>query len=525
MRSGQAVQQVVALDAARPLLISALRHQLSVPILVIVPRPEDARKLQDYLLSYLGEDAPVHLVPEPDVLPFERLVADAATNNQRMLALHALGEWRAAASPGADGAGRPPLVVASVSASLKRTLSAEGLAAATHTIQRGQKVRLGELLTKWVDLGYQREEGVEIPGTFSHRGGIVDVYPPSFSLPVRIELWGDEVESLRFFDPASQRSVRPVDKVDIVPARETLPSLADRDRASRLIGQLNFTRCTPEVRERFSRELDSLFSGHLVEELPLYNGLLNDGYLPDHLPPAGLLVLDREGEVETEALALGNRAGEMRAIREARGEIPANFPSPQHEWADLGSVIEGRQRLILRGWNDPDGGFDFQPATPYYGRLGQLGRDLREWTEVGTKVVVVSRHTRRLSEVVAEEGLGSSILTDLDSPPANCSISLLSGNGEKDGPCHRTAAGWSSSPTRSFSGPPSSGDAAGRPPSSEKPSCRSWSPAGTWSTSITESPASPGPSRWSRGRSRRNTWCWSTPRTTGFTCPPTIWTG
>ena len=428
MRSGQAVQQVAALDAARPLLISALRHQLSVPILVIVPRPEDARKLQDYLLSYLGEDAPVHLVPEPDVLPFERLVADAATNNQRMLALHALGEWRAAASPGADGVGRPPLVVASVSAALKRTLSAEGLAAATHTIQRGQKVRLGELFTKWVDLGYQREEGVEIPGTFSHRGGIVDVYPPSFSLPVRIELWGDEVESLRFFYPASQRSVRPVDKVDIVPARETLPSLADRDRASRLIGQLNFTRCTPEVQERFSRELDSLFSGHLVEELPLYNGLLNDGYLPDHLPPAGLLVLDREGEVETEALALGNRAGEMRATREARGEIPANFPSPQHEWADLGSVIEGRQRLILRGWNDPDGGFDFQPATPYYGRLGQLGRDLREWTEVGTKVVVVSRHTRRLSEVVAEEGLGSSILTDLDSPPAKGSISLLSGN-------------------------------------------------------------------------------------------------
>ena len=85
------------------------------------------------------------------------------------------------------------LVVASTAASLRRTLSPKVLQEAWHSVEVGGRVALAELFSRWVALGYQREEAVEVPGSFSHRGGIVDIYPVSSPLPARIELLNDEV--------------------------------------------------------------------------------------------------------------------------------------------------------------------------------------------------------------------------------------------------------------------------------------------------------------------------------------------
>ena len=86
-------------------------------------------------------------------------------------------------------------------------------------------------------------------------------------------------------------------------------------------------------------------SGRKIEELPLYNGLLNQGSLIDHLPKEGLLILDRMGEIESDAGALADRAEELRATREARGELPANFPSPQLSWNEVDFEASG---IILK---------------------------------------------------------------------------------------------------------------------------------------------------------------------------------
>ena len=215
---------------------------------------------------YLGEDAPVRLFPEPDVMPFERLVADADANNQRLAALSELHQ-----DIGAIEA--CPIIVASVAALLQKTLHPESFRATRHTLEVGQEIRLGELLMRWVELGYRRESSVEIPGSFSHRGGILDIYSPASPLPARLELWGERIDSIRLFDPASQRSVRRVESVTVIPAKETLPSLADKERVSDLIGALGYDGCAPAVVERFQDELTAIFSGLEVDELPLYKRL------------------------------------------------------------------------------------------------------------------------------------------------------------------------------------------------------------------------------------------------------------
>ena len=427
--SGRMVHQMAAPEAARPYLVAALWCHLGVPLLAVVPRPEDARRLHDQLLSYLGEEGPVYLFPEPDMLPFERLVADAATNNQRMLALAALHQSRSAATQGNYESNPAPLVVTSTLGALTKTLLPETIEDTWHILRVGAKVRLSELLSRWVSLGYQRETGVEIPGSFSQRGGIIDIYPPSSPLPARIELWGDEIDSIRLFNPVSQRSVRTVESITVFPASENLPSLVDLDRVSELIRGMDSSRCTPAARERFEEEIASIYSGQGVEELPLYNGLLNRGRLMDHLPANGLLVFDREAEIESEAMEIADRTEQLRTTREARGDLPTNFPSPQISWSEFRSSLEDRPRLLIEGWTSESDGFDFQPATSYYGRQSQLAGDVRQMLGEGRRVVVVSRHAQRLSEVLAEEaGMGAAILPDLDFPPGPGRLIMLTGS-------------------------------------------------------------------------------------------------
>ena len=427
MESEEMVHRLEAPDAAKPYLIAALWHRLKVPVMVIVPKPEDSRRLHDELLSYLGDDASVHLFSEPEVLPFERLVADSATNNQRVLVLAALGQEWDVAGDGVGDLGPPPLVVASTVASLRWTLSPAAMKQGCHSLQLGAKAPLAQLFARWIALGYRREEGVEVPGTFSNRGGIVDIFPPSSPLPARIEFGGDEIESIRLFDPISQKSVRMVESVDVIPARETLPSLADRDRVSRLIGEMDFSRCNASTRDRFDEELASLFSGHEVDELPFYNGLLNDGSLIDHLPKGGLLILDQEGEIESEGLRLTERAEKLRALREGRGELPGNFPSVQVSWPEFRLALELRRRLLVSGWIGSESAFQFRPPPSYYGRPQQFASQAPRMLEHGERVVVVSRNARRLAEILSEQGVSSTVENTLESPAPPGSLNLITG--------------------------------------------------------------------------------------------------
>ena len=157
-------------------------------MLVITPRQDDARRLLDQLSLYLGSDDSAFPLPEPDVLPFERMTVDASTNNRRLMALNALTY---------PPTGEPPVVVASMEAALRKTLRPSTFKERAVTLESGQRVRLGELAEAWTNMGYRREHSVEIPGSFSIRGGIVDVFSPNSDLPLRLDLFGDEIESLK----------------------------------------------------------------------------------------------------------------------------------------------------------------------------------------------------------------------------------------------------------------------------------------------------------------------------------------
>ena len=423
--SGATVRQ-----GAHSAFLASLWRRQRGPLLVITPRPDDARRLHDQLLTYLGEDQPIHLLPEPEVLPYERLAVDANTGNQRLTALAAL------AGAGRFGASEPdvlPLVICSVGSALLYTLPPElmaGVFPATGALslwKKGDRIRIETVLGQWLDLGYHNEPVVEAPGSFSHRGGILDVFPTGSEWPLRIELWDDEIDTIRYFDPVSQRSIRPADEVRLAPAREQLPGLAHQQTMESSIEALDYAKCGNEVRDRMAEELSVLSSEPNPETLSFYNGLVNQAHLMEYIGANGLVVLERYGRVEAEALELEERFERMREAREDRGELPVNFPSPHMDWEEFSNRLSGLPQMQLQTWVGDDEDKIFRPSTPYYGKLEQLAADLRRHQEANYAVVAVTQHQRRVAEILEQEGVGVTQADSLESAPTAGQVVLLPG--------------------------------------------------------------------------------------------------
>ena len=433
-RPGASGPSFAARRGVRPLFVASLWAETQTPTLVLSPRADDSRTLYDQLMTYLGEMAPVFLLPEPEVLPFERLAVDSRTVNQRLVALSALASWE-------TGCENPPLVVASVAAVLRYTLSPgvfEDLDPGEWSSRRlglGQRIRsTDQLLADWVKLGYRHEPVVESPGCFSLRGGIIDVFPPHAENPYRIELWDDEVDTIRRFDPYTQRSLPFTDDspkpecAEIVPAREQLPELADRAAIEKRIRELDFSHCNSWMRDRFDEELVELFATPNIETLSFYNGILNRHNLFDYLPGDGLLVLDRKAQVETEARDLEEKFFRMRESRESRGDLPRNFPSPYLEWDQLSSRIwEHPRKAYLESWLADDADASFSAPRSYFGQLGQFTGEVAADLQRKRIVIAITQHTLRLAEVLGEADVPASIGESLETPPLPGQVHLLQG--------------------------------------------------------------------------------------------------
>ena len=415
-------QPLGVLDAAKPYLLAGLWHHTSKPNIVVVPRPEDARSLYDHLLGYLGDNAELYLFPEPEVLPFERILTEASTTNQRLAALAALHR-----AEGGPSKRKAPIIVASASAAIFKTISPETFQEGCHILETGSRLRVSDLLERWVRLGYQRDDNVESPGTFSSRGGILDVFSPSSPLPVRIELWGDEIESMRLFDPGRQRSVAPVDSIEVIPAKEILPRLAAPDVIEDAIRALDIGGCRPDVQQRFDDDLESLLAGTIEEDLALYNGVVNNGGLLEHAPPGSILVFDRQDDIRSEIGELTDRAEHLRSTREQAGELPRNFPLPQVTWKELAEAAGPLHRLPVETWAEDTGGLGFSSTDSFFGHPERFAQELPGLLQEGHRVVVVTRYPGRVVELLSDGGIPASALQRLDYAPGPGEARVVSG--------------------------------------------------------------------------------------------------
>jgi len=413
---------LVVLDAAKPYLLAAMYKSLRLPVLVVTAQPETAKKLHEQLLSWC-HCRQVRLFPEPDALPYERLASDAATELDRVQVLTSL----VTCAPGESGAD-VPLVVASGQAVMGKTPLHGDFISACHTIKLGMNVEPFRLLSRWEAAGYRMENMVEVPGTMSHRGGIIDVYPPASEMPVRLEFFGDTVDSIRFFDPATQRSVGDVSSVMIGPATELLaPRLKDRRALEHSLRGLDLSGCAAEVKQQFQHDIAMMLEGQQPREMQFLASLFNSGSLLDYLPPDALLVLDEPLNIERVVTELDAEAEQMRLEKLERGELPRNFPRPYFNWEELEPGIKGRQCLRLAAWGFEER-LDFIAAPGYAGQLPSFLKKTGQLLDQKKRLVIVSHQASRLSELLDGEDIIATPVDEVGQVPEPGSLVLVQGS-------------------------------------------------------------------------------------------------
>jgi transcription-repair coupling factor (superfamily II helicase) len=249
---GRSTATLAGPEAARALVVAGLTRLSSrQPVILAVPTSTEAERLVRDLAAYLGDDA-VELFPAWETLPFERVSPGVETMGRRLRTL-----WRLRQPDN-----RPQVVVASVRALVQR-LGPHVEDLAPLVIRQGdQKIDRDDLVHELVAVGYRREEMVEHRGEVAVRGSIVDVFPSTADRPVRIDLWGDEVDRLAEFTVGDQRSTDDLAEVAIFPCRELLPTPEVRERAERLIG------LEPWGREQWERLAQGLHFDGMESWLP-----------------------------------------------------------------------------------------------------------------------------------------------------------------------------------------------------------------------------------------------------------------
>jgi transcription-repair coupling factor (superfamily II helicase) len=396
------------LRAAQPALLAALMQDLDRPLLVVAGQVEQAAGLVESLNAWSLAPQRVMRLPEPLPHFYERAPwsREAVSGRLRVLTTLTDVERDGGAEDGAAPLA-PPVVVASARALMQPTMPRRHFRLGSFSLRPGQLLDLERTLTTWIGLGYRSAPVVEAPGEFSRRGGIIDIFPPAAPAPIRIELFGDEIESLRHFDPATQRSQNLIEVAFIPPASEALPRFGPR--LAEQLAAWDLSKLSRDDAELFTRDREALANGTAFNGVEFYLPLLysQPATLLDYFPPEGLvIVLDREQLVGAWA-ELESHAHELRQPAEQAGVLPPGYPQPYVSWERWEEALADRVVLEL-GYGGADG-FDsdlaraFSPGPRFGGQLKPLVAHIRAALASGDWVVVASRQARRLAELWGQE--------------------------------------------------------------------------------------------------------------------------
>jgi transcription-repair coupling factor (superfamily II helicase) len=397
---GGAATTIAAVEPATAAVVAALDLAgQRRPQLVVVPTAADAERLTHDLAAFLPSGT-VELFPAWDTLPFERVSPDVGTMGLRLRVL-----WRLLGHEAFVADGPPRVVVAPVRAALQRLAPLDADLGPV-AVTAGDQVDQAQLVDRLVTVGYRREPQVEHRGELAVRGGIVDVFPPTDDEPVRIDLFGDEVDRLVRFDPGDQRARDPVDRVVLVPCRELLPTPAVRARAAALLER------SPWGAAQWQRVADGECFDGMESWLPWLDDTTDGRLLADLVDDDGRVVVveprrcrDRAAELLADEAALADALAETWGGAGA-DEPPARLHLPHERLlagcsapvlgvvgvADRPDVptVEGRPWGIVPGDRD--------------GLVGQL----RTLVAGGTQVVVCADgagSAGRIADNLRSEGL------------------------------------------------------------------------------------------------------------------------
>lgn len=395
--------------SARLPVLSAIHRVRQQPVIFLTDRADRALALSEEMALW-EPGAGLYDVPEPTPLFYEKAAWGDTTRRERLAAITRLAAYHI---PGLARPASPPIFIIPARALMTRTMPRREFLKATRTLKLRQAILLDDLVRTCLRLGYDSVNTVVASGQLAHRGGIIDIWPPADPQPWRLEFFGNEIETMRVFDPATQRTVGQSHSPDAIrllltPAREFIVP-ADHPMA---------------------QDLGEVSEFHL----PLFH--VTPASILDFLPRDSSLVIDDMQSLKDTVLEIEEQAVNMREEEIRAGILEADFPEPYLSWSEIIDNLSGHDYLVLgSGFVDEvfagvseqagqDGSLSskFSAGPRFAGHLKLLMDHLNQQLSAGHQVVIVSRQTARLKELWQEQST-----RDADNQPAFIEGSLTEG--------------------------------------------------------------------------------------------------
>lgn len=403
-------------------------------VCVVCPDDASAERFARDLGAMLGETVPVLAGRE---FTFTAMDAVSRQEEQRRLGtLFALGSDHP-----------PKAVVCTAAGLLQRTIPVQRLQDAAFVLENGGSCAIEDAEKRLLLCGFKRTEQVEGPGQFARRGGILDFFTPGYEQPVRCEFWGDDIDSMGFFDPDTQRRTESIDRCVILPAAETLPSLYPGG-AEALAGKLSemgdaFRRkrtndSAQQTAQVLYEDAEKLRGGAVLQDADRYMGVICGEFACalDHLPEDTVVVLSQPGKIAERAKAYLKQTGDDVKLLARSGKIAAGAGDFTLPWEKAVGRLQGFPVVMADAFTV--GRYPMEPRTivgvtakqlPSYGGSAQTAfEDAKRYVDRGFAVSMLAGDERRgkiLTDALYRQGLKAvySPIPGAVGGPGTCTVS------------------------------------------------------------------------------------------------------
>ena len=397
-------------ENARAAVVAALALQVDGSTLLVVSTAARAQATVEEVALFL-DGAPLARLPEREGLPYEFARDESLAGVERARALNILAS------------GGRGLVVASWAA-LSEHRAGPSAASGAIAFAVGQAMAPAALLRDLEAMGYAVSHLAEQPGMASHRGGIVDVFPTGSLQPLRIEFLGDEIESIRLIDIATQRSIGRVPAARVEPV--AIGTRTARDAARRLVDELQ---ASGDLADAVIEQLELVAAGERSDYEGFLEPLLYESSGLDHCSTAGQVLVDEEEEGLAALERQVEHEDRTRDELERRGSVPAGLPRLRVGPAVVSAWLAGRVGVtrLQRFGTEELGAYrlDLHVTPSFAGKLRPLALQCGEWAKAGKTVVIASQQALRLAEIMDGEGIRATLKRKLEVVPGDGEIVVV----------------------------------------------------------------------------------------------------
>ena len=416
-------------------MIAGLCRDLDKPLILLCQDDIAARRLQEELKNFLGDTFPI--LPGRELTLYDAAVVSRAWEQKRLRQFYDLAT------------GKTPVQILTWEALSQRTMPRDVLLSASFTLEVGEEYPLEDLISRLTAAGYSRCGMVEGSGQFAVRGGIVDIFSPAADQPIRAEFFGDELDTMGYFDPSTQRRSENIDTVTILPVGETQPSLHPKG-----ISGLCKDIATLISRQKRRKNVNEPLIATLTKDLEKYeNGLSNpasDRYMAliypematavDFFPEDAVVVICDHANLRRTANTRCDEMGMQLDSLLNGGLVAGELCDYVCQWEDFCASLKGKTCIYF----DAFGGTSYPEDCPpkallpmtakqlpsYGGNLDTAASDLLHYQkqEFGSLVLCGSRRRcELLQEMLTAKGLSAFLCIPLTTLPKPGQILLSEG--------------------------------------------------------------------------------------------------